>query len=112
MKKSRSEMHMEIFDRRNYVRVAAVLGKTHAARCMHPENIAQDAIALERLIRQTRDAMVAKKATDRLASKARELAERYDAEIVQETYRGETFFGLRFLDGSCADMGRGLFRVC
>lgn len=112
MKKSSSELHRAVFDRRNDVRVAAVLGKTHAARCMQPENIARDAIALERLMRRTRSAAIAEKPFDSLASKIRELAEQYDAEFVQETHRGKTLFGLRFLDGSCADMGRGIFRVC
>lgn len=101
-----------IFKSKNDVRVAAVLGKTQAARCLHPEDIARDAIALERFIRRARNAAIAQMPIDKLASEVRKIAERYDAEFVNEGAPDGLVFGLRFLDGSCADMGRGIFRVC
>lgn len=110
-KKAKAESP-NVFGAKNDVRVAAVLGKTHAARCFHPEDIARDAIQLERHIKRARDATTVGKPVEKAILKIREIAERYDAELVRESAPEGLAFGLRFLDGSSAGMSRGIFRVC
>ena len=98
-------------DRKNDVRVAAALGKSYAARRFEPEEIAADAVRLDRLGKRAVDAVIRQLPADKTASEAQEIARRYNAEVVDERDPNGIILGLRFLDGSYADMDRHIFRV-
>ncbi|WP_041300408.1 hypothetical protein [Hyphomicrobium sp. MC1] len=109
--KNRTADETAVFSSKNDVRVAAVLGKTSAARCLYPADIAKDAIALSRYGLRARSATRAQKTLNKLVAEAQAIADRYHAIVVSEPESSNIILGLRFLDGSFADIGRGIFRI-
>lgn len=95
-----------------YARVAAALGKSYAAKRIEPEEIAADAIRLDDLGKSAVEAVMRQMPADKMALEARKIARRYNAEVVDERDLNGIVLGLRFLDGSYADMDRHIFKIC